>query len=541
MRTKFRKLISGILVMTMLLTTVMVNVNITFAEPTNTKDFLEIGKNNDTKVEWRTKTKQSSGVEGQFSSFASEKSKALVVNKAYGYKLYSTDNTTVTVTDGATSAAPSEFNGDKLDPELTDNMKKWKWFDLSKASNTAGNIEIKISNLSIYQPDVKNYIKVDVVRTVTKINTNSSMNGKGWVALGKGLSDTIYIGVDEVTTRNTFYEAGTDKKISLKTNLSVADIDVYQYVAVSEAKIVGQYVSDDTDLYYGEVDGKVYYASRNDTNYSGDACSYVAFTFEGSTFSYTFGRYIDIHGAEVTPLPPTNQYQYLGSGQNMFRIPPDNPTKKVNGPNATRVEENELRNLREGWTYYINQPTPTDVPEKFYYDTFEFQDDVDTCLDIEDISIWATDVDGVETDVTNWFSITKKDNKVRASMQEEHLKKAASYQKVFYEMRINVRWHVPDNFKDENAKYMAQWKAHGHYNSTETILEVGNEATVEIDQWVQDTNKTNTITHLSTDEEGKPGLAITKDVNRYEHQVGDVINYTVKVWNTNPDADTAYF
>lgn len=39
----------------------------------------------------------------------------------------------------------------------------------------------------------------------------------------------------------------------------------------------------------------------------------------------------------------------------------------------------------------------------------------------------------------------------------------------------------------------------------------------------------------------EPGLAIKKSVNRYEHQVNDVVHYTVKVSNTNEKADTAYF
>ena len=419
---------------------------------------------------------------------------------------------------------------------MNESAKKFKWFRTSK--NSVGNIEVKITNMKIYQPDKERYIKVDVVRTITKINKNSGQDG--WVALGQGLSDTTYVGIDEVRTRNTFYEAGTNKKISLKTNLSVADIDVWQYVMVGADKIVGQYVSEDTDLWYGEEGDNVVYASRNDTNYSGDACSYVAFTFEASTFTYTFGRCLEKEGVQQ---PPTNQDQFLGSGQNMFRIPPASPTKTVSGNNGEKVKYNELSALSQGWAYFINQPTPTDVPEKFYYDKFVFKDDIDTCLDIESIQIIATDKDGVEDDVTKWFDITKKDNKVRASMKKEHLDNAKSYQKVSYEMQINVRWHVPEDFQAENEAYIAKWKEHGHYNEASTVLNVKNEASTDIDGWLQNTNKVDTDVHLSTEDtpNPQPGLSITKEVNRYEHQVGDVVDYTVKVWNTNPKADTAYY
>lgn len=543
MKMKIKKMVSSLMVMTLLLTTVLSNITITFATPTDTKNFIKIPSETEKKTTWTEKIG-----EGGYSSFQDDKTKALKVDPAYGYKLFKNDDTTFTVTSGTTSSAPSSFNGETIDPDLTDNMKdssKWKWFDLSKSGNTAGKIEVKISNMKIYQPSVKDYIFVDVVRTVTKINTNSAISG-GWIALGTDLSDTIYIGVDEVTTKNTFYKAGTTEEISLKSNISVADIDVYQYVAVSKDKIISQYVSGDTDLYYGEVDGKVYYASRNDTNYSGEACSFAAFTFEGKTFTYTFGRCIpgtDENGND-TILIPSNQYQYLGSGQNMTLIPPGPPIKRISGDNGEQVLHNELRNVAQGWVYFVNQPTPTDVPENFWYDKFEFQDDIDTCLDIEDISIWATNKDGGEDDVTKWFDITKENNQVRASMKKEHLSNASTYQKVSYEMQISVRWHVPEDFEKENEAYIAKWKAHGHYNSTSTVLNVGNEATTVIDEWVQNTNMVDTDVHLSTDEtpeNPQPGLAITKNVDHYEYQVGDKINYTVKVWNTNSKADTAYY
>ena len=55
------------------------------------------------------------------------------------------------------------------------------------------------------------------------------------------------------------------------------------------------------------------------------------------------------------------------------------------------------------------------------------------------------------------------------------------------------------------------------------------------------TNRPETEIHLSTTMDQTPGLNIVKSVNRYEHQVNDIIHYTVKVSNTNEEADTAYF
>lgn len=523
-----KKAVSYMMVITLLLTTILTNVNTTFADPTNTRKFLKIPHRDEPLVEfnWRETVGGNSG----YSSW-DEDDASLKIPTEYGFKFYPTSDTTFTVTAGTTGAAPSSFNGETLNPELTDNMKSWKWFNLS--DNTAGNIEVKITNMKIYQPDSQyadagGNVLVDIIRTVTKIDRNSEMNGQGWIALGQGISSTIYIGVDEVTTKNTFYRAGTDNKINIKSNLTVTDVDTYQYVAVNKDEATGHYVSGRTHLYYGEKEGKCYYASTSDENADADAWSAVGFTFQGTSFTYTFGRCVP-EGDGIAK--PTNQYQYIGTGQNMAEIPLPEPVKTVsNSEDEERALSNVTRSVAKSWIYYVTQATPTDIPEKWWYEQFVFTDQIDTCLEIMEVNMYATDKDGETSKVNRMFDIEISDsNKVTATMYGEYLQSASTYRNVEYEMRIKVRWKVPDDIVNEN--YKTKWENHHHLSGS--TLTVDNDATVTV-QDKQSTNVVTTTSHL-------PELNITKNVDHYEYQVGDTISYTLNVWNSNADANVAYW
>ena len=53
-----------------------------------------------------------------------------------------------------------------------------------------------------------------------------------------------------MTVNNVFYKAGTSQKVTLKSNVTLTDIDTRQYIGVSASKIDGQYVSNNTTLSY---------------------------------------------------------------------------------------------------------------------------------------------------------------------------------------------------------------------------------------------------------------------------------------------------
>lgn len=464
--------------------------------------------------------------EGGYSSFDDSKNKALKVDRSYGFRLQETDKTKFSVSQGNKSSAPSTFQGSDLNlPAFLKN--DYFWFKTD--NNSAGNIQVKRTNLKIYQDKDKKWVDVDLVRTITGL---SKHNGEeGWIALGKGLSSTAYIGLTEVKTHNIFYKAGTTTPIKIRTNVTLKDIDDKQYIAVKADKVVGQYVSGDTKLNFKEVNGTLIYADKTGTNYDSESFTCVAFTYESSSFDYTFGRDL---------AEPTNQEQFVGSGQNMFVVPPVPPTKTVSDIDETNVIQNYLRHLAEEWTYSVSQPISQGIPKNFYFDQFVFKDQIEECMKIEEVKVMAEDANAKITDVTSWFKITTTGNNVTATLKDPSA--SSFYDNTIYTLKIKVRMDIPENATSAQLEALRnKWTEHGHFDSGGSTLMQLNKAQTVIDGTNQETDNVLTIIELPKRIDTFPGLDITKDVNRYEHQVEDKITYTVTAKNNNSSADTAYF
>ena len=473
-----------------------------------------------------------------FSGYDDSKSKALKVDASYGFKLQKTSKTKVSVEEGTSCKAPETFQGSDL--KLPDFLKKYTWFKTS--DNQSGNIKVKISNLKIYQceEDGSNgrWVSVDLMRTVTGISKWKDENG--YVALGAGITNAAYVGISEMTTNSQFYKAGTNTAITLKSNVTLSDIDASQYIGVKADKVDGQYVSSNTKLKFMEEGGRSIYVAGNNEDYDSEAFTATGFIFESSSFQYTFGRRDQRDGDDTEG--PTNQEQYVGSGQAMTQFQPANPTKSISDDDETEVTKNTLRDLSKTWTYTVEQTVPSGIPQNFYYDKFEFQDQVEECMKILSVKVMGEDSNSESKDVSSMFQISTTGNQVVATLKNP--KNAAFYENTVYQLQIKVKMDVPEDAKKETLEALrSKWKAHGHLNQTQTVLTEKNNAKTVIDEYQLPTNDVSTELYLSTGDEGAsdPGLQITKDVNRYEHQVGDVIHYTVKVKNTNKNADTAYF
>lgn len=462
---------------------------------------------------------------GGYSSFDDPKNKALKVDQSYGFRLQKTDKTKFSVSEGNKSSAPSTFQGKDLNlPSFLKN--NYFWFKTE--NNTANNIQVKRTNLKLYQ-DGK-WIDVDLVRTITGFEKYKGE--EGWIALGQGISSTAYVGLEEVKTHNVFYKAGTTTPIKIKSNVTLKDIDDSQYIAIKADKVVGQYVSGDTKLNYKEDNGTLIYADKTGTNYDSEAFTCVAFTFESTTFDYTFGR--------VRAEGPSNQEQYVGSGQNMFVVPPVPPTKTVSDEDETDVTKNTVRDLGKSWTYSVSQPISQGIPKNFYFDKFIFKDTIEECMKIVSVKVEAEDADAEITDVTSWFNISTAGNNVTATLKNPDA--SNFYDNTIYTLKVKAKMDVPDNATVAQLEAMrTKWTQHGHYNSEKKILTEKNKASTVIDEYNQQTNEVSTDIHLSTDDKNEPGLAVTKVVDKYEHKVGDKVKYTVTAKNTNSKADTAYF
>lgn len=629
----------------------------------------------------------------RFSSF--DDSKALKVKGSYGFRLYRTKNTKFTVEEGKSCKYPTSYNG--LDLSIQDFEKEYLWFKTSE--NSVNKIKVKVSNMEIYQcnDDGSNghWIKVDMVRTVTGIEKYKSQDG--YIALGDGVTNTVYIGLEEVKTNSTFYKAGTSEKVSLKSNVTLKDIDSHQYIGVKANKVDGQYVSKNTKLSYKEDNGTYIYYANYDNDYDSEDFTCAAFIFEGNSFEYTFGRNL---------AEPTRHDQFVGSGQNMVKFETVPPRKSVSDNNETNVTSNTVEHFGQDWTYNVEQVIPTGIPTAHRYTKFEFEDEIESCMKINSVKVIASNMEkekdetslfdiqttgnkvtaklkdakgsadfykyGIHTlkinvslnipanatqeqmaalkkqwkehghydetknvvtenntakttidsktsttnqvtttvegpkktvsdadetnvtnntvrsladdwtysitqkiaknanekytsfafkdsieqcmkinsvkvkadngkDVTSWFDVSTVGNEVKATLKNPG-SNDEFYKNNSYTMEINVKMDVPENATEEQLKSLRdRWKEHGHYTEDQKIVKEYNTAYVEVNGQNVITNKPETEVQLSTNEKNEPGLAIKKSVNRYEHQVNDVVHYTVKVSNTNGKADTAYF
>ena len=305
----------------------------------NTQVFAQIAVDGVKKIDEKNWFKTN---EKEFSSF--DDSKALKVDAEYGFRLYRTKNSTFTVEEGKSCKYPTSYNG--LDLNIQDFQKEYLWFKTSE--NSVDKIKVKISNMEIYQCDADgsngHWVKVDMVRTVTGIEKYKRQDG--YIALGENLTNTVYVGLEEVKTTSTFYKAGTTTKVSLKSNVTLKDIDSNQYIGVKANKVNGQYVSKDTKLSYKEDNGTYIYYADTDKDYDSEDFTCAAFTFEGNSFEYTFGRNI---------AEPTRHDQFVGSGQNMVRFKTAAPVKSVSDNNETKVENNTVEHFGQKWTYNVDQ------------------------------------------------------------------------------------------------------------------------------------------------------------------------------------------
>ena len=629
----------------------------------------------------------------KYSSF--DDSKAIIVEASYGFRLYKTKNSKFTVEEGKSCKYPTSYNGSDL--KIKDFEKDYLWFKTSE--NSVDKIKVKVSNMQIYQcnDDGSNghWVKVDMVRTVTGIEKYKGQDG--YIALGENLTNTVYVGLKEVKTTSTFYKAGTTTKVSLKSNVTLKDIDSHQYIGVKASKVDGQYVSSNTKLSYKEDNGTYIYYADYDDDYDSQDFTCAAFTFQGDSFEYTFGRNL---------AEPTRRDQFVGSGQNMTRFKTVPPTKTVTDNNETQVTSNTVEHFGQDWTYNVEQVIPAGIPEAHRYSKFAFEDQIESCMKINSVKVVASKMESTK-DATSWFDIKTDGNKVTATLKDPKGNESF-YKYGIYTLKINVSLNIPENATEEQMTALReQWKQHGHYNETDNIVTETNKAKTNVDGDVKDTNqvttkvegpektvsdsdetnvKKNTVrsladdwtysitqkiaknadekyasfafkdsieqcmkinsvkvkadngkdvtswfdvstvgnevkatlknpgsndefyknnsytmeinvkmdvpenateeqlkslrdrwkehghytedqkivkeyntayvevngqnvitnkpeteVQLSTNEKNEPGLAIKKNVNRYEHQVNDVVHYTVKVSNTNEKADTAYF
>lgn len=453
-----------------------------------------------------------------FSSFDDEK--AFSVDASYGFKMHVTSQTKTIIEKGKKAAKLPEV-------EMPDFLKKYTWFQTSE--NTAGNIKIRKTNMEIYQCEADgskgHWEKLDLVMTVTGIEKYK--NQDGYIAIGSGINGCAYVGIEEMTLKSDFYKAGTNTPVTIKSNMTLKDIDTYQYIGIKADKIHGEYVSKNTKLSYkksGET--SLYYADFQD-NYSSEDFTCVGFTFASDSFEYTFGRNLD--------KAPTKEEQYVGYGQNMIRFDPVDPKKEIIAEDGTITDHLSVKDMTKTWDYEVSQVIAGEIPQAHYFDRFAFEDQIESCLKIQDIKVYG---DG--EDVSSQFYISQNGNLVKAELKNP--KDPEFYKKGVYKLKVKVKMNIPNDASKEQLDQLHKiWKEHGHYNSSETVLTEKNIAKTIIDKKITNTNEVRVDIELSKEDGDTPGLLIKKETKQYEYQAKDEITYKVIVKNQNEKANTAYF
>lgn len=409
-----------------------------------------------------------------YSGYDDDKSKAMKVEDDYGFRLEEKKDAKgkslvkYTILKGKEVDPPKEFHGKELKVDTDKRVAGYRWFYTDDVNDT---FQIKISGMTIWQNG--KWVDVDLVRTISSPQIVDKY-GDGYVAMGTGVANAAYIGLDEITITTDFYVSGTDKKISLKSNLTLTDIDAAQYVSVKADKITGSYVSADTKLLYMETAGREYYCSK-DESYQEQAYSAVGFTFETTSFSYKFGR--DMRRDKDTDVA-TRNWQYVESGQSMVNFEPGDPEKTVTDADETEVKDNTVGHLGETWTYNVSQAIPA-VAENFYYDSFVFEDTIEECMKILDVKVMASN-GTAEKDATSLFTVSRNGNTIKATAKNP--KAAAFYQNTVYTLKVKVKMDVPENATETQiADLKSKWKEHGHYSEEKTAVTEKNSAKVIID------------------------------------------------------------
>ena len=453
-----------------------------------------------------------------FASFDDQK--ALSVDASYGFKMHTTDQTKTIITKGKdTKKLP--------DIDMPAFLKQYTWFNT--AENTAGNIQIKKTNMEIYQceKDGSNgrWQKLDLVMTVTGIEKYKGQNG--YIAVGNGINGCSYVGIEEMTMKSQFYKAGTSTPVTIKSNMTLKDIDTHQYIGIKADDIHGEYVSKNTKLSYKK-DGNmsIYYADFPD-NYNSEDFTCAGFTFASDSFEYTFGRILE--GG------PTKQEQYVGYGQNMVKFDPVDPRKEIITSNGETTSHYVCKDLSETWTYEVSQVIAGEIPKAHYFKKFAFEDQVEECLKILDIKVYGDD-----TDVSSEFDISQKGNLIKAELKNPN--DPGFYKRAMYTLKIKVKMNVPqDASKEELEQLRSTWDKHGHYNAQKTMITENNTAKMIIDEKNTMTNEVKVDIELAKKDENNPGLFIKKETKQYEYQAKDEITYKLTVKNKNEKANTAYF
>lgn len=392
----------------------------------------------------------------------------------------------------------------------TDGVKR-KGFFLNK--NTKGKCGVRYNKLFQYN---NNWIDV---RTTY---TNWSMHDKNKAFASGGFCSIWWTEIKWLKMKHEFFLAGTNIPVRVNGFFTYIDIDDEQGLGIPSNQIKKIWVnSKGTILNYKKEDGitmiksdDIIIPNRSHADYSAQKAATATFSYQFSGTNHT--QYVlDGNADHSNNIITFDAAKYIPS-----QIPlgkPPSIEKHVSDSNETNVLHNTVSNQKEEWTYNINGLVPLETEAGNFYDGFRFTDTLDACLEIKDIQIYQDN----NTKVTDRFTITRSGQTITAASRDF---RSAAFYGHNYQLRIKV---------GIKAGREGELRNHGHYNNSKQSWMFRNTGKVLYKERAGETSRT---TNEVVTELPRPALKITKEAEKKEYCVGELVDYTIRVSQSRPNA-----
>jgi fimbrial isopeptide formation D2 family protein/uncharacterized repeat protein (TIGR01451 family) len=386
----------------------------------------------------------------------------------------------------------------------TDSDSSWGYKVRGSGKVEAGSFGVTIKNARIQAIGkvAPNLIDVKITCTDYTVDDDIYSGYTPYIGIEKRniIPNIILLGVKEATFKYEYFKAGTTTPYDLATNMTYADIDDHQYVAINNDELSdggGVFLDPGTMLDYGYESGSHIAYSDYDTQSGSNWLTAFGAAYRSGTNGVllTFGNMESSVASSAGEVQKRHAFDYAwfaGGTYNMWDPTPPDPYKTVADSDESAVDdkkENTLRDSRESFVYYVNQQIPSGIYSTCYWSSFVMKDQIPKGLIVDTVRVYQDRRGDVSVKgawsrtggVTNsdWFDIDVSDGGlVTASAHDDIIGSAYFYggdgrpdTRIF--MRIEVRW--------DPAMTDAQKEALGYSITVPTRgWSVSNRATVNI-------------------------------------------------------------
>lgn len=265
-----------------------------------------------------------------------------------------------------------------------------------------------------------------------------------------------------------FYEEDKlQSPLSIKGHVTIKDLDNEEYMISDFSKIDKLYVTNDTNLVKDSNNSTIKNKEGDEPFQTWDKNNWATMFFDTSKMedkAIVF-VYSDTKKDKTDPNPENvanqkNYYQWLLTPDSLVVFPTPKIYKTVNKTDITQGE-----NLSYTLSYYVPMQ-----PETGKFKSFTVTDTVEACLDVKEVKV----INENNTDVTNQFTVTIKNNNVKIDAKKEVIAADDFYNKNY---SIRISCDLKDNpelkSKIEDGKYVLKNKAELKTDKgTETSTEV---------------------------------------------------------------------